>query len=93
VIPESPAARAGIAPGSKIVAIDSRAVGDDVGADLESALRAAQSGSSLHLLIRGGNVYRDFAIDYHGGPRYPHLERIPGTPDLLTVVAAPRRQG
>jgi len=29
-------------------------------------------------------------IDYHGGLRYPHLERITGAPDVLTAIAAPR---
>jgi hypothetical protein len=26
------------------------------------------------------------AIDYHGGLRYPHLERIEGKPDRLTAI-------
>jgi hypothetical protein len=28
-------------------------------------------------------------VDYHGGLRYPHLERV-ATNDLLTTIAAPR---
>jgi hypothetical protein len=31
------------------------------------------------------------AIDYRGGLRYPHLERIKGTPDRLAEIFAPRR--
>jgi hypothetical protein len=27
-----------------------------------------------------------------GGLRYPHLERIPGTPDLLQAIARPQRK-
>jgi predicted metalloprotease with PDZ domain len=90
VLAGSPAAAAGLAPGSKIVAIDGRALGKDAQADLDTALRAAQSGPSLHLLVLGGEVYRDLVVDYHGGPRFPHLERVSGVPDLLSVVATPR---
>jgi hypothetical protein len=28
-------------------------------------------------------------LDYHGGLRYPHLERVESTPDLLDAVIAP----
>ena len=30
-------------------------------------------------------------IDYHDGLRYPHLERVPGTPDRLANILAPRK--
>jgi len=29
-------------------------------------------------------------LDYHGGLRYPHLERTPGNADLLATIAARR---
>ena len=29
------------------------------------------------------------SLDYHGGIRYPHLERIAGTSDMLAAIAAP----
>jgi hypothetical protein len=28
-------------------------------------------------------------LDYHGGLRYPHLQRDPSKPDLLREIAAP----
>jgi hypothetical protein len=28
-------------------------------------------------------------LDYHGGLRYPHLERVGSGPDLLDLVLAP----
>jgi hypothetical protein len=31
------------------------------------------------------------AIDYHGGLRYPHLERVPGTPALLDDILAAKK--
>jgi hypothetical protein len=30
-------------------------------------------------------------VDYHGGPQYPHLERIAGTPDYLDQIIAARK--
>ena len=53
----------------------------------DAALKAAERGGPVRLLLIAGNVYRTAAIDYHGGPRYPHLERIPGAPDVLSTIA------
>jgi predicted metalloprotease with PDZ domain len=91
VIAGSPAAGAGLGPGLKIVAIDGRSAEHDAQGQLDTALKAAQRGPSVHLLVLGGDVYRDVVVDYRGGPRFPHLERIAGTPDLLSAVAAARR--
>jgi hypothetical protein len=35
--------------------------------------------------------YSTVPIDYHGGLRYPHLERIPGQPDYLTAIFTARK--
>jgi len=60
VIPGSPAAPAGLEPGSKIVAIDGRSLSEhDVQAQLDAALTNARHGPGLHLLLVGGDVYRD----------------------------------
>ena len=32
------------------------------------------------------------SVDYHGGLRYPHLERVEGANDVLTAIAAPRKR-
>jgi len=34
--------------------------------------------------------FRSFRIDYHGGERYPHLERVEGKPDVLGEIAKMR---
>jgi predicted metalloprotease with PDZ domain len=93
VVGDSPASRAGLAPGAKIVAIDGRALAErDVQAQLDTALRRARQGPGVHLLIVEGDMYRDVLVPYHGGPRFPHLERIADRPDLLSNVAAARRK-
>ena len=92
VLAGSPAAAAGLGPGVKIVAVDGRALADgDHQQQLDTALRDAQSSGSIRLLVLGGDVYRDVTVAYRGGPRFPRLERIAGTRDVLSIIAAPRR--
>ena len=42
------------------------------------------------LLIKNGDQYRTVELDYHGGLRYAHLERVSGTTDRLRAILAPR---
>ncbi|HEV2738513.1 MAG TPA: PDZ domain-containing protein [Candidatus Elarobacter sp.] len=87
VFPESVAYRAGIGPGEKIVAVNDRALTG--AAQLDAALRDARAGAPVRLLLVAGSVYRTVPLDYRGGPRYPHLERVAGTPDVLGAIAKP----
>jgi hypothetical protein len=45
----------------------------------------------IELLIKAGDRYRTVKIDYHGGSRYPKLERVDGTPDLLSDIIAEKK--
>ena len=90
VFPGSVAYRAGIGPGEKIIAVDDRALTGQT--QLDAALRAAQGGAPVRLLLTAGSVYRSVALDYRGGPRYPHLARVPGTTDVLGAIAKPLPQ-
>jgi predicted metalloprotease with PDZ domain len=86
VIPGSPAAQAGIAPDMKLVAVNGRRWAPDI---LREAVRAAKGGSEpIELLMENDDYFRTYRIEYHGGERYPHLERVTGKPDLLTDIAA-----
>lgn len=91
VIPGSPAAIAGIGPGVKIIGVDGRATSDGMQSALDASLKRAQGGTAMHLLTLAGGVYRDVAVSYTGGPRFPTLERVDGSADLLSVIAKPRR--
>ena len=53
------------------------------------ALEATKTEGKIELLVKVDDRYRVVVIDYRGGPRYPHLERVEGTPDLLTTVLSP----
>jgi predicted metalloprotease with PDZ domain len=76
--------RAGLAGNSTIVAVNKRAYKGDV---LKAAVKAAKDGQApIELLVKQGANYRTIALDYHGGLRYPHLERIAGSKDRLATI-------
>lgn len=84
---DSPAFHAGMTPGMKIVAVNGTAFKVDV---LRSAIQAAEkSKAPLQLLVKRHNKVRTINVDYHGGLRYPKLERVEGTPDRLDAILAP----
>ncbi|MGH8201713.1 MAG: M61 family peptidase [Steroidobacteraceae bacterium] len=82
----SPAWNAGMAPGMKIAAVDGQAYSDDVLKYVST--QAEHSSGSTAFLVQADGWYRTLDIDYHGGPKYPHLARIPGTTDMLAKIMA-----
>ena len=85
-----PAYGAGIAKGVKLIAVNGLAFDD--ASDLSDAIKlAATNHAPIELLLRDGSHFRDVKIDYHAGLRYPHLERIPNTPDRLDDILAPMK--
>jgi predicted metalloprotease with PDZ domain len=87
VIPGSPAAKAGLAPGMKLAAVDGRAWTRE---RLAEAVTAHKSDSRpLELLAANNDFYRTYAVDYHDGAKHPHLVRDGGGPDLLAVLVRP----
>jgi predicted metalloprotease with PDZ domain len=81
---DGPAFKAGLTIGAQIVAVDGKAYDADA---LKAAIKAAKGGTTpIALLIKKDDVYQTVAIDYHDGLRYPHLERIAGTPALLDDI-------
>jgi len=78
------AAKAGIGPGMKIVAVNGRRFSTDVWHD---AIHAAKtSPSPMELIIENADYFRVVKLDYHGGEKYPHLVRDESKPDLLTDI-------
>jgi predicted metalloprotease with PDZ domain len=83
----SPAWRAGLAPGMHILAVDNQEFSSDV---LEYAVKKAQHSSApISLITSQTGWFQTLSLDYHDGIRYPHLERIEGTPDMLAAIMAP----
>jgi predicted metalloprotease with PDZ domain len=87
VIPRTPADKAGIAPGMKLIAVNSRRWSETRLAD---ALKQAVNSGKVELLMENGDLFRTFTLAYRGGVRYPRLERMSaGEPELLTRLLAP----
>ncbi|HET6914003.1 MAG TPA: peptidase M61 [Rhodanobacteraceae bacterium] len=79
----SPAFKAGISPGAELVAVNGHAFKPEV---LKDAITAAKSDNKpIELLIKHQDEYKMVPVDYHGGLRYPHLERASG-PDYLSQI-------
>ncbi len=87
VLPGSPADQAGIFQGMKLVAVNGRAWSAPV---IRTALQdAAHNGAPLALLTVDNDFYRTLEVDYHGGEKYPVLERDAAKSDLLDEILKP----
>jgi len=80
----SAAWKAGLAPGMKVLAVNGQAWDPDA---LDYAM--GKHATLVFIADSGGSV-STYTVNYHGGHRYPHLVRIPGTPDMLAKIMAPR---
>ncbi|HEX6604527.1 MAG TPA: peptidase M61 [Sphingomicrobium sp.] len=88
VLWDSAAFNAGITVGAQIVAVNGRSFDAD---SLKQAIKAAAgSGPAPQLLIHDGDVYRTVALDWHGGLRYPRLEKVGKGQGTLDALLAPR---
>ena len=86
---DSPAFNAGIGSGTTVIAVNGQAYAQDV---LEEAVKSAKGNTTaIELLVKEFDRYRTIRIDYHGGLRYPYLERIEGKPDYLTPILTARK--
>lgn len=86
LVPGSAAAKAGLAPGMKVLAVNGRRFSTE---NLKSAVAATKSGGKLELLIESGDFFKTHALAYTGGARYPRLERTTGD-DLLSAIVKPK---
>jgi predicted metalloprotease with PDZ domain len=85
---DGPAFKAGIAPGGTLIAVQNREFTPE---RLKDAVAASAKGAPVELLVKNGEIYRTFRVDYRGGLRYAHLERIDGSTDRLGAILAPRK--
>ncbi|HET7749973.1 MAG TPA: M61 family peptidase [Terriglobales bacterium] len=84
VIPGMAAAAAGIAPGMKLMAINGRKWSPEV------LLATLKDRGPLQLLMENIGYYRTYSVNYHDGPRFPHLERVQGRADVLGEIVKSR---
>ena len=73
--------------GTQVVAVNGRTFSGD---SLKAAIKAAEGTSvPVALLVKQADVYRTVNLDWHGGLRYPHLQKT-GKGGTLDALLAPR---
>jgi predicted metalloprotease with PDZ domain len=76
--------KAGIGPGMKIMAVNGAQYTSDA---LRAAITAAKSETApIQLIVANGAQFSTMPVDYHGGLRYPHIERDTTHPDYLSEI-------
>jgi predicted metalloprotease with PDZ domain len=86
VLPETPAYDAGLGPHMTVLAVDGRVYSDNA---LNESIAHPRNGK-ISLIVRNFESVESREIQYAGGVRYPHLERIPGSRDYLSEILEPR---
>jgi predicted metalloprotease with PDZ domain len=78
------AAKAGIGPGMKVIAVNGHRFSPEV---LRDAIRSAKNTrDTVDLLVENTDYFKTYKLDYHGGEKYPHLVRDESKPDLLSEI-------
>jgi predicted metalloprotease with PDZ domain len=85
-IVDSPAFKVGISSGMKIAGINGHIYTQDV---LEDAVKSEQP---ISFLVIADDYYKTVTVDYRDGPKFPHLVREEGKPDLLDDLIKPRAE-
>ena len=85
VLWDSPAFKAGLTLGTKLVAVNGIAYDKE---RFKEVIREAKTiRQPIELLVQNGDHFRIVKIDYHDGPRYPHLIKEAETPSLDAILA------
>lgn len=86
---DSLAFKAGITPDMQLQAVNDQKYTPAV--LRETILAAEKSQEPIKLLLKRGDEFVTISLGYHGGMRYPHLERVETTPDRLDAILAPAK--
>jgi predicted metalloprotease with PDZ domain len=84
----SPAFQAGISSGMRVIGVNGRVYTPERLA--EAVKNSKDSKEPITLLIVSDDYIHTCTIDYHGGPRYAHLDRDASKPDYLDELIKPR---
>lgn len=88
VLWNSPAFKAGLAPGMQLVSVNGLTFSSEV--FLDAIADTSKTGhGKLVFVASGSGITGTYTLDYSGGLRYAHLERIKGTPNYLDQIIAP----
>lgn len=83
----SAAWRAGLVVGAKVLSVDGQPYQGSV---IKSAISASRADRPIELQVARGQEEYSLSLTWKGGLRYPHLERVAETPDLLDDILRPR---
>ena len=87
VVWDSPAFKAGMTPEMQLQAVNDQAFSLP---NLRAAILAAEKNNEpIKLLVKRDGEFTTLRVDYQGGLRFPHLERVESTPDRLDAILAP----
>ena len=79
--------KAGLGPGMQVVAVNGRQFTPQI---LGDAITDSKGNTKpIDLIVVNTGYYKIVHLDYHDGLRFPHLERMDGTPDLLDEIVKP----
>jgi predicted metalloprotease with PDZ domain len=79
--------KANLAPGAKIIAVNGNIFSADA---VRTAIKEAKGKTEpIHLILQSDTFVTTADIDYHGGERYPVLQRVEGTPAYLDDITKP----
>jgi predicted metalloprotease with PDZ domain len=87
VLPGTPAADAGLAPGMRLISVNGRQFAP--GALHEAIAESKGNMKPIVITADNGGFVLTYNVQYHGGERYPHLVRNPAEPDLLSDTLRP----
>ena len=85
---DSVAFKAGITPDMQLLGVNGETF--SIARLREAILGAEKSREPIRLLLKRGDQLETIPLTYDGGLRYPHLQRVDGTPDRLDDILAPK---
>ena len=86
---DSLAFKAGMTPDMQLQAVNDQTY---TAAGLRATILVAENSKErIKLLLKRGDEFVTVSLDYHGGMRYAHLERVEATPDRLSAILAPAK--
>ena len=86
---DSPAFKAGMTPEMQLQGVNDQTFSES---NLREAILAAEkSNAPIKLLVKRDKEFLTLNVDYHGGLRYPHLERVESMPDRIDAILAPAK--
>jgi predicted metalloprotease with PDZ domain len=84
VVYGGPSYKAGMAPGMRVTAVNGQQYSPEM---LKEAIDAAKTTKEpIRLIVANGSEVETHLVDYHGGLRYPHIERDTSRPDYLGEI-------